>query len=352
MLEDINEKEEEIRRYLLGEMAEAEMKQFEERLMIDDQLFETLCIVEEDLLDARAIGDLTAEEQKRAEGYFLAAPQRRERLDFARALQTYATSRTAVSGAEQPIDGENSKEAGTLSVFPVRPVPPGQEVQSPFWSSWRGYAALAAAAVMLIALTIGIWPRRFVMSDAMQALNEAFRTERPTQAAITRFDYAPPPPRTRGGEKDKSDYVALDRAEALIRQEVASRSDAASRQDSGRLHLAKRQYDQAIDEFKKALALNPNSALIESDLGAAYMEKGKASSSGEARGYLDQSLSHLTRAIELDGLLLSARFNLALLYEQLGRGEDAQDAWRRYLEKDQNSKWATEATAHLESPGS
>src|SRR5436853_6750757 len=102
MVEEIEEKT--IRQYLLGELAEAEMSQFEERLMIDDQLFEMLLVVEDELIDERAAGELSAEEQARFDAYFLATPQRRERLELARALHDYA----AEHPAPKPMDNSDS----------------------------------------------------------------------------------------------------------------------------------------------------------------------------------------------------------------------------------------------------
>src|SRR5437868_12657887 len=79
-----------IRQYLLGELAEAEMSRFEEQLMTDDELFEMLLVVEDELIDERAAGELTAEEQARFDSYFLTTPTRRERLGLARTLHDYA----------------------------------------------------------------------------------------------------------------------------------------------------------------------------------------------------------------------------------------------------------------------
>src|ERR1051325_11469042 len=75
-----------IRQYLLGELDEAEMSVFEERLMTDDELFEMLRVVEDELIDEAAAGELSAAERARFEQYFLATPDRRARLELSRAL--------------------------------------------------------------------------------------------------------------------------------------------------------------------------------------------------------------------------------------------------------------------------
>ena len=107
MVEEIEEKT--IRQYLLGELAEAEMSQFEERLMIDDQLFEMLLVVEDELIDERAADELSAEEQARFDAFFLATPQRRERLELARALHDYAAEYPAPKPVDNSDSGANNK---------------------------------------------------------------------------------------------------------------------------------------------------------------------------------------------------------------------------------------------------
>src|SRR5436853_2923845 len=113
MVEEIEEKT--IRQYLLGELAEAEMSQFEERLMIDDQLFEMLLVVEDELIDERAAGELSAEEQARFDAYFLATPQRRERLQLAYALHEYAHHADEAKRVDNPDSGANNDSANAAS---------------------------------------------------------------------------------------------------------------------------------------------------------------------------------------------------------------------------------------------
>src|SRR5205085_12009129 len=79
-----------IRQYLLGELDEAEMVRFEERLMTDDELFEMLRVVEDELIDEAAARELSAEEQGRFDRNFLATPDRRARLGLSRDLHDYA----------------------------------------------------------------------------------------------------------------------------------------------------------------------------------------------------------------------------------------------------------------------
>src|SRR6476619_5483996 len=54
-----------MRAYLLGQATEAEAARLEERLLEDDETFQTLCSVEDDLFDEYARGGLTAQERQR-----------------------------------------------------------------------------------------------------------------------------------------------------------------------------------------------------------------------------------------------------------------------------------------------
>lgn len=59
------------------------------------------------------------------------------------------------------------------------------------------------------------------------------------------------------------------------------------------------------------------------------------------------ALVPLDRALELDPGLLRARWTRALCLQRMGRGEEAIEAWRRYLELDATSAWAEQARQNL-----
>jgi CHAT domain-containing protein/Tfp pilus assembly protein PilF len=360
MVEEIEERK--IRQYLLGELSEAEMTTLEERLMTDDDLFEMRLVIEDELIDARAGNELSAEEQTRFDAYFLATPERRERLELARALHQYAARHAdEITRAENPASGGTSEATTTAT----RADDPGDTVVKKFaprtWDirpsprlSPSQYVILAAAAVILIAVGLDVWRVFFYqpeISKGLQALNQAYREQRPTEARISGFDYAPPPPVTRGSQQENFDYVARDRAEALIHESLAEHSDARFYHDLGRLYLAKREFDKAIEQFDKALKLDQKDPYIESDYGAALLEMGKAD---RARGDLGKSLEkfaksleHLNKAIELKGSLREAVFNRALCHQYMFLPNQAEEDWRSYLEKDPTSRWADEARQHL-----
>ena len=75
-----------IREYLLGRLSEAEQEKIEERLMVDDDLFEELEISKGELIEEYRDGELTRNERELFEGGFLSSPEGRQRQAFAVAI--------------------------------------------------------------------------------------------------------------------------------------------------------------------------------------------------------------------------------------------------------------------------
>jgi hypothetical protein len=146
-------------RYLLGSLPEEESQHLDERSIADDDFAERLKAIETDLIDAYVAGELTPDERIRFEAVYAAAAEGRARIDFARALS--ARTRT------------------------------GRQ-------SYRGYPALAAAAMVLLAIG-GYWLIRPNRSPAPAApaahVQPATPSRAPTQSPSPSIG-APPPPST------------------------------------------------------------------------------------------------------------------------------------------------------------
>lgn len=78
--------EEQLRAYLLNELAEADRFLVESRLLAEESFFEECAAVEDELIEAYLRGDLSRDRRARFERDFLASPRRRERLEFMRSL--------------------------------------------------------------------------------------------------------------------------------------------------------------------------------------------------------------------------------------------------------------------------
>ncbi|HEX8846798.1 MAG TPA: CHAT domain-containing protein [Pyrinomonadaceae bacterium] len=208
---------------------------------------------------------------------------------------------------------------------------------------------------MLIVLGIAIvfWrsssSSRPGVDKGLVALQAAFRDQRPVEARISGFNYAPVADQR--GQTTASDYVQRDRAARLLLDAVSEDPRTETHHALGKYYLAERQFDKAIDQFEAALKLDSQRAQVHSDLGAALFEKGKAYRSEQEHGKeieeFARSLDHFNTALKLDSSLLEALFNRALLYREMRLLDQAESDWRQYLERDPDSKWASEARQQL-----
>lgn len=134
-----------IREYLLGQLPSEQEAQFEERLLTDDDVFEELEIVEDELVDEYLRNELSPADRSGFESYFLASPEHQEKLRFARALRKYVSAKRAEGAPiaqQQPgeLSASEPSQKSPTRFFPFRPV--------------FAYA-MAAAAIALVVL--GAW---------------------------------------------------------------------------------------------------------------------------------------------------------------------------------------------------
>ncbi|MBI3649976.1 MAG: hypothetical protein HY231_02880 [Acidobacteria bacterium] len=93
--------EESLRRYLLGQMDEAEQTRNEEKYFADPDYFALLQIVEGELIDAYVCGQLSAAERQNFESLFLQSPDRRQRVELIRAVKLLVAQEDAKKASEQ-----------------------------------------------------------------------------------------------------------------------------------------------------------------------------------------------------------------------------------------------------------
>ena len=70
-----------LKRYLLGQLAEQQMREIEQRYLADEEFFNELLRVESDLIDQYTNGQLPPEERKQLEDHFLRSAERRKRVE-------------------------------------------------------------------------------------------------------------------------------------------------------------------------------------------------------------------------------------------------------------------------------
>lgn len=327
-----------IRSYLLGTITqEDDRRKIEERLMTDDDFFQELLIQESELIQDYVDGRLTEIELPSFEKNFLRSEERQHKLKVARALRRYVDEQEEAADFYVVIKDKEKNSVASLWKFFLSPLP--------------------ATICVLIIITLSsliIWKltaHSSEDSEILVVLNKTYQKERPFEARISGFNYAPVNNLRGGTSKDNSDPVARKVAENIAESSVDKASTAENLHELGRVKLANKEFDEAIKQLEKAERLSPQDAEILSDLGTTYLEKSKRLPEDDSfkLDFNARALETFEKAIQLNPNLLEARFNKALCLQEMRSTEEARKAWDEYLKLDSNSKWADEARRKLES---
>src|SRR5258706_14901379 len=92
-MEPLNDDERLIRRYLLGDLTLEEQRRLEQHLFSDEHLLSQLNRIENELTDQYVSGELSGNSKEQFERHFMRAPERRESVVFARALNSYVSAK-------------------------------------------------------------------------------------------------------------------------------------------------------------------------------------------------------------------------------------------------------------------
>lgn len=350
-----------ISRYLLGRLQEDELEQLEERMMVDSELFDQVLLAEDEMVEAYVNGDVPESDVADFRASFLSTPEGKQQYAYAEALRKHVDGFPPSSDVIEPVrDGrvanEQAPEIPATEVHQAEgPVAlgdaPSNHVQSPRQVWWRrpALAPYLAAAAAVIVIGVGLGIREIIApseaSRGSKTLAYAYRDQRPIEARISGFDYAPAST-TRGGEP-KVDKTARNLAESILLDAVLKHPNAATHHAAGRLYLAEKKLDEAIEQFEEALKSDPNNAQLHSDFGAAYLEKASIDAGNRSLGDLAKSLEQFDQAMGLDAALLEAQFNKALCLQRMGASAAAREAWESYLRNDSSSEWSREAQTNL-----
>lgn len=330
-----NSENKKLRNYLLGLLEESGLEQTEERLMTDDGYFQALLIEEDELIREYIDDNLDETEKTQFEKHFLISDERRKKLNFARALRRKADERlTEKKSQEQIKEPEKAKAAGFFSKLFAAPFPVA-----------AGFLVIFGLSAFLV------WNFYLRSADselALVSLNKAFKNERPLDARISAFEYAPKT-NTRGGAEEKIDTIELSRAENLIFKNASENQNAENLHALGRLYLAKKEFDEAIKQLEKSEKLDSQNPQTQNDLGVAYLEKSRILSDEESlkTELSGKALDRFKKALDLNPNLHEAHFNSAINLQLLNLKSQAKEAWTQYLNFDSNSNWAEEARRNL-----
>lgn len=129
-----------------------------------------------------------------------------------------------------------------------------------------------------------------------------------------------------GGERST---VSFEEIHKFSPSNLESSSSEDKTDENGKQHFnagvrfsLRRDYDRAIEEYRKALEYEPTSAGAYSNIGFAYMDKGD----------IERAIVEHRKALELDPQLANAYYGLALALEKKGDIEEAIKNWEKYLE--------------------
>ena len=317
------------REYLLGTASEAVAEQVELRLVMDPEYAAEFEMLVDEITAEYVEGNFQGEELEQVEKVFFKSAARQEKLTFALALKRVQSERKSQSN-------QNTKQFPTVRER----------------TNINIYWAIAAGVLIMLGVGAVVW--RALRSgsetnEALIALNTAYEDQRPVESRISGLNYAPFST-TRTLEEDHSNRE-LQRAELTLLNALHSNPTADVRHALGQVYLAKKQFDDAINEFNEALKADPNNAVLYSDLGAAWLEKGKIdqakAEAGNSVEAFARSLEKLDRALELNPNLLEALFNRAVVHQYLMLLDDAERDWQEYLKRDSSSGWANDARRYL-----
>ncbi len=182
--------------------------------------------------------------------------------------------------------------------------------------------------------------------ESLIALNKAFKNQRPVEARITDFDYAPLK-NERGNNNESFDKTNFDLAKMLALKDASENRSAENLYALGRIYLTEKKLNDAIEQFENALETSPNLTKLHNDLGIAFMEKALEKEEGSLELFAKAN-EEFAKVIESDKNLPEAHFNQAICIEHLNLPNQAKEAWENYLKLDSNSQWANEAKEHLQ----
>ncbi|MFN0140046.1 MAG: CHAT domain-containing protein [Pyrinomonadaceae bacterium] len=325
------------RDYFLGKLSPSEAEALEIEIISNAEIEAELQVAESALNEDYLDETLNSEDKTAFEQNYLITKSRREQVDIIRQLKILS-QKTPVAEAK-PSFLEQLKASFRLHQLAL------------------GFGSLA------LVLIIGysgyfVWKNYNTQSEVLVALNNYQKDARPLESRISDFNYAPKTEGTRGDNQAKDDE--LDFADLNARNLVRQNQTAENLHELGRVYLTRKKFDEAIEQFEKAIKLNANHAKLHNDLGVALMEKGSLNKTNvgkldnkadEPKPYLElfaKANEEFAKAIELDKNLLEAHFNRALCISHLDvLPNQAKEAWENYLKLDSNSEWADEARERL-----
>ena len=130
-------------RYLLEKVAEEEQSEIEERFFSDNDYFEQLLALEDDLIDSYVQGKLPKDEQEQVERLLMSSPRQRQDMEFTKSLVEDLTAVRSQEAADTHPTGVNSTSWWKSLL----------NLSSPGRKGWKpAFAVLGIAALLFVSL--------------------------------------------------------------------------------------------------------------------------------------------------------------------------------------------------------
>ena len=202
-----------------------------------------------------------------------------------------------------------------------------------------------AAGIVLTAGAGWLGWQQWISGDPERLIAQAYAQERPFEFRLPRAGYVPLRVERRGAGSSFQRPPALLEAEAKIAQQLRSDPESVKWLElRGRAEMVDSDPAAAVITLERALERGGGNPGPMADLGIAYALRAEVQNSAVDRGraaeYLEHSLQSKPNSVE-------TIFNLALVYGQMSRYEDAVREWRHYLEMDPAGAWREEAQRRL-----
>jgi len=148
-----------------------------------------------------------------------------------------------------------------------------------------------------------------------------------------------PTPKVRGDSSPgKLDKKLL--RQAIIQFETCLKVDRQYKvayKNLGDVYSTLGEFEKANEAYQQALSIDPQYIDALNNLGILLCRQKQ----------FEKGIRVFQQVLRIDKSNLEARYNLALAYEYTSRPEEARQAWRAYLKLDKNSSWADRAREHL-----
>ena len=132
-----------VRRYLLGQLTEADEERLELRLLTEPAFIEEFDTLVDEITDQYVSDELPASERERVEKYFLTARQRRQNANFASTLINHAAT------------SRKTKIAPVVEIAPRLPKPGWWERLWAFWTP-QNAALRVALTTAVVVIVVGL----------------------------------------------------------------------------------------------------------------------------------------------------------------------------------------------------